>query len=358
MGSKTRIEWSESTWTPIRARSKATGKVGWHCTHLSEGCRNCYAEGLNKRLGTGLAYKPGHAADIEVFLDEKMLLQPLRWRRPRMIFVGSMTDLFADFVTDAMLDRIFAVMALCPHHTFQLLTKRPERMREYLTTPHRPGTGKFITITDDGRQFETPGAHIRAHSAMCDILPLAPAQALNDACAWQDERYPDGDGFLRKWPLPNVWLGTSCEDQATADLRVPELLATPAAIRFVSAEPLLGPINLDLITLRRDGEHPTPLSNKLGDYVQPLRGNFTDSPRLDWIIVGGESGAHARPFDIDWARSIVNQGEAAGTAVYVKQLGSLPHSDGRPMHAAPRGKYGDPAEWPADLRVREMPRAA
>lgn len=133
MADRSKIEWTDASWTPIRARNVDTGKVGWHCEHVSEGCRHCYAEGINKRLGTGLSYKPGLVGPggAEIFRDEKMLLAPVRWKRPRMIFVCSMTDLFAEFVSDEMIDRVFAVMALCPQHTFQVLTKRPKRMREW-----------------------------------------------------------------------------------------------------------------------------------------------------------------------------------------------------------------------------------
>ena len=123
MGAKSAIEWTDASWSSIRARNLATDKIGWHCEHASDGCKFCYAEGINKRLGTGLAFKPGHLtgpmAHLEIFLDEKMLLAPLRWKRPRMIFVCSMTDAFADFVKDEWLDRMFAVMALCPQHTFR-----------------------------------------------------------------------------------------------------------------------------------------------------------------------------------------------------------------------------------------------
>ena len=316
MADRSAIEWTDATWNPIRARNLATGKVGWHCEHASEGCRNCYAETFNeKRLGTGLPFKPGHRGDVEIFLDEKTLLAPLRWRRPRRIFVGSMTDLFGAFVPDEMIDKIFAVMALCPQHTFQVLTKRPARMRKYLTTAHRPG--QFRTILDDGTAIDTPGAHVRTHSAMCDLLPKAPAQALNDACAWQDRKHPGGDGLLRAWPLPNVWLGTSCEDQATADARVPELLATPAAIRFVSAEPLLGPIDFRRWLLGEE-DHGVDISREVGARVGACVGW---TPPLDWIIAGGESGPRARPMHPAWARSIRDQCAAAEVAFHFKQHG-------------------------------------
>jgi protein gp37 len=133
MGDHTNISWTEATWTPVRARNLKTGTVGWHCEHVSEGCKRCYSEELNMKvragIGTGLPFKPGHRKDVEIFLDEKHLVKPLHWRRPRMVFTCSMTDLFADFVKDEWIDHIFAVMVLCPDHTFQCLTKRPEASR-------------------------------------------------------------------------------------------------------------------------------------------------------------------------------------------------------------------------------------
>src|ERR1700749_4070382 len=131
MGDKTKIEWTDATWNPIRARNKSNGKMGWFCIHKSAGCAGCYAESMNTRLGTGIDFKPGHLKDVEIFVDEKMLTMPLRWKRPRMIFVCSMTDLFADFVPDEFVDQMFAVMALAPQHTFQVLTKRARRQRDY-----------------------------------------------------------------------------------------------------------------------------------------------------------------------------------------------------------------------------------
>jgi protein gp37 len=192
---------------------------------------------------------------------------------------------------DEAIDRVFAVMALCPQHRFIVLTKRAERMRDHMTVPHYPG--KFLTIDDAGNATDMPRAFVATHSAMCDLLPTCPPKALNDAAAWQDEHCPDGAGFIREWPLPNVILGVSVEDQATADERVPHLLATPAACRMVSAEPLLGSV----------------------DFSQWIRG-------LGWIVSGGESGPGARPMHPGWARSIRDQCQAAGVAYYHKQNGA------------------------------------
>ncbi len=222
MSDGSHIEWTDASWTPIRARSIAAPRaVGWHCEHVSEGCRNCYAETMNHRLGTGLPYTKPARHQVQVELDEKTLLAPLRWRKPRKVFVCSMTDLFGDWVTDEMLDRVFAVMALCPQHVFQILTKRPERMRAYLATVE-----VWARVEVQARKL---------HHGDCKACRKAD---------WEYRRRPHLNGKVLIGPLPNVWLGTSVEDQAAADARIPELLATPAAVRFLSCEPLLGNIDL------------------------------------------------------------------------------------------------------------------
>ncbi len=302
MGSDTKIEWTDASWTPIRAHNLATDKIGWHCEKVSAGCKNCYAGPINRRLGTGLDYKPGHQRDIAIFLDETMLLAPLKWRRPRRIFVCSMTDLFADFVTDAMIDCVFAAMALAPQHTFQVLTKRPERMRAYVSDPWVEERVRDVAAVLLRRRFEIPDAVPAELLAAIDPLP---------------------------WPLPHVWLGVSAEDQEAADARVPVLLATPAAVRFVSVEPMLGPVDLtphlfistheDAALLEGPDEGPPP--------VLPFRDPATThpddiaTPRLNWVIVGGESGPGARPMHPDWARSLRDQCAAAGVAFHFKQWG-------------------------------------
>lgn len=336
MGSKSSIEWTDATWTPIRVRSADGERVGWGCEKVSDGCKNCYAETLNKRLGTGLPYAVGAVTKAvgEYFLDEKMLTAPLRWRKPRRVFVCSMTDLFGEWVPFEWIDRMFAVMALTPQHTYQVLTKRPERMREYIQRHSAlPLAGTFNDLFTFG------------HRLGMQEIPTAAIEA------W------------RGWPLPNVWLGTSVEDQASADVRLPELLATPAAVRFVSYEPALSAVDF-----------------------RPYLGYQADSAsaggQRDLIIVGGESGPGARPFDVTWARSTVAQCRAAGVACFVKQLGKVvidrndagfegdtptswpagtEHNAGASRQGAPvrvflkDRKGGDMAEWPEDLRVREMP---
>ncbi|MCF6112361.1 DUF5131 family protein [Mesorhizobium muleiense] len=334
MADGTSIEWTQrpgtkgASWNPVRARDRLTGKVGWHCTHDSEGCRFCYAEGFNLRLGTGLAYKPGHERDIEIFLDQKTLQVPLRWKAPRTIFCGSMTDLFGQFVSDEMLDKIFAVAALCPQHTFIFLTKRADRMRRYLSSADRPRlvNGQIWSA------LGTPRGSKIVHNG-------------NWRCSL---------------PLPNVWLGVSTEDQAAADRRIPELLATPAAVRFVSAEPLLGPINLESklggtrwIGGQRgcDGRHQH--AGMAGEVIHgvlhkgdPRRPHHHHddrcAPGLDWVIVGGESGRNARPMHPDWARDLSRQCFINRVPFFFKQWGewvSVSCREGQPVawHEFPDG---------------------
>lgn len=313
MSETTAIEWTDATWTPIRARyfpqegeKGWPERIGWHCEHASPGCVNCYAEAINLRLGTGLPFKPHltragdeRRATVECFLDHDMLVRPLRWRRPREIFVCSMTDLFAGFVAVDMIDHVFAVMALCPQHSFQVLTKRADRMRAYMT--HDDGFGRWGFI--DGRARRIYEKHT-------------------------GKTFPAGKILVG--PLPNVTLGVSIEDQRRNDERLHLLKATPAARRFVSFEPLLEHVTAD------------------------LRG-------IDLAIVGGESGRRARDCETAWIASLIDQARAAGCAPFVKQIGArarLGPPDGISVYLKLRSAKGsDMAEWPEALRVREMPGA-
>ena len=281
----TKIEWTERTWNPI---------VG--CSIVSPGCTNCYAmqmaariermspkldhyKGLTKRVN-GKAVWTGKLA----LAPESTLLLPLRTKKPTMWFVNSMSDLFHEDVPDEWIDRVFAVMALTPQHTYQVLTKRSGRMREYVS-----GLGQSSTTPDRITQLAfSIGANVRGYR---------------------------GSGGLCGRPLPNVWLGVSAERQQEADERIPDLLATPAAVRFVSAEPLLGPIDFtSLPSISGIGRHLDALSNAGCEHA--------DIPsKLDWIIVGGESGPNARPMHPDWARAIRDQCAAAGVPFFFKQWG-------------------------------------
>ena len=275
----------------------------------------------------------------EVRTVPKNLDQPLRWRKPRRVFVDSMSDLFHEAVPDEFIFAVLGVAALTPHHTFQILTKRAERMHDLLTC---------------FRGLEDAAVKSCVGNALSRIGILAV-----DHVNWT-------------WPLPNVWLGVSAEDQARLDERVPLLLQTPAAVRWVSAEPLLGP--LDFAKVRAESYRTLPDEPPLADMlINALSGQFcgawhgretrmfpgdSKGPCLDWIVVGGESGPGARRCDVAWIRDIIRQCGEAGTAVFVKQLGARPISEG-PFNVRQPGirdrKGKDPAEWPEDLRVRDWP---
>ena len=241
---------------------------GWHCIKVSEGCKNCYAEKINQRLGTGLPYTVGAGGEVEIFMDEKLLRAPMNWRKPRRIFVGSITDLFGEFVSDELIDRVLVMIMFCPKHTFQILTKRPERMNHYIQShTGKKGEKYYGLLTTVGSKK----------------LPVHP---------------PGSDN---RWPLSNLWLGVSVENQETADERIPLLLQTPAARRFVSYEPALGPVNFEELGIN------TPGHNHKGE--------------LDWVICGGESGPGARPMHPDWARQARDQCVGAGIPFFFKQWG-------------------------------------
>lgn len=290
MAETSSIEWTDATWNPI------TG-----CSVVSPGCTNCYAM---KLAGTRLQHHPSRAGLTvdtkagpvwtgEVRFNEAWLDQPLRWRRSRRIFVCAHGDLFHESVTDEMIDQVFAIMALAPHHTFQVLTKRSARMRAYMADR----AGKLARFMIDEYLLKAPDAPAKGRS-----LHLAwPVKSVGDIDA------PD-DVTMAQWPLPNVWLGISAEDQPRFEERWSDLQATSAAVRYISFEPLIGPI---LATAER------------------LAG-------LHWAIIGGESGPDARPLHPDWARLILKSCEDAGAAVFFKQWGAW---------APCRSNDGD---WPTD----------
>ena len=214
-----------------------------------------------------------------VHLHEDRLSLPLKWRKPQRVFVDSMSDLFHPTVPDEYVDKVFAVMALASRHTFIVLTKRPERMRAY-------------THQASGRIADTI-IRLRRERGDTDMA-VVPLPHVQPGTAW--------------WPLPNVWLGTSVEDQAAADKRIPHLLETPAAVRFLSCEPLLGPVDL------WGAKYPAANGG--------LQGAVTTWPGgVDWVITGGESGHGARPADPDWFRQIRDQCKATGVAYFHKQAG-------------------------------------
>jgi protein gp37 len=292
MSGKTGIEWTEATWNPV------TG-----CTKVSQGCKHCYAERDWARLSAPRlkpnAYTGRKFTDVAVHPER--LDQPLRWIEPRRIFVNSMSDLFHEAVPDELIDRVFGVMALAPRHTFQILTKRPERMRDYL----------------------------RRH----DLHRLDPIWTAMWGLRTHAMR-PD------HWPLHNVWLGVSVEDQHAADERIPLLQRTPAAVRWISAEPLLGSLDLSpwltCLDVETAGLVDDPLAATL--LGNAMRTGNAAGPRLktiDWVVVGGESGPNARPMSPDWARLLRDQCAAAGVPFLFKQWGEwvpmFGHAKGVPV---------------------------
>lgn len=311
MSTNSSIQWTDATWNPI---------VG--CSRVSAGCRNCYAETMAGRLaamnqrayqevvkspdGYSLRYGPKSTWNGKTFLVESALTQPLHWKKPRRVFVCSMSDLFHEANPFGWIDKVFAVMALCPQHTFQVLTKRPERLAKYVD---------------------------RMEGEIVDLAQVP-------------------------WPLPNVWLGTSVENQKAADERIPHLLRCRAAVRFLSVEPMLWFVDLTRISLGADsGDCLNHVATDIWTGAGDKKRNWGG---VHWVIVGGESGPKARPCNVEWVRSIVCQCKAAGVPVFVKQLGAAPFDTGCAvgMYSARMKdqKGGDIAEWPEDLRVREFPK--
>lgn len=285
MGDKTGIEWTDASWNPV---------VG--CSKVSQGCKNCYAERVFPR-----AY-PGEKFTNVRFLKDR-LMQPLRWQRPRRIFVNSMSDLFHERLKREVIAQIFAVMALAPHHTFQFLTKRAFRMYQILTKSYgqeaEPGEWNYCFRRD-----------VKYWVDKWDwCSPTNPKE--QNQRRWIQHQLSEG-----KWPLDHVHFGVSVENQETADERIPYLLKTPARVRWVSYEPALGPV--DFTTL--------PSASGIGRYLDAFSNAGVDPGalipnKLDWVVVGGESGPQARPSHPDWFRAVRDQCQTAGVKFFFKQWG-------------------------------------
>lgn len=356
MPQKTLIEWADYSSNPVKFELPGHDKPINLCVPCSEGCRNCYASAITRRF-TGVEYAAQVMAKATPVLIEKEIQHMLSFRpkgpfksgdRPK-VFACDMTDLFGPWVPFDLLDKLFAVFALRSEVDWLMLTKRPERMAEYLDS--RAGVWNKYVI----ERIELAGDNLLEFS--------------------------DSDCNIENWPLPNVWLGTSVENQATANARITHLLKCPAAVRFVSYEPALGQVDFSKCKI-----HPVGLAGG-GCFVDPLRvlpgkyfaGNIAP---ISWIIVGGESGPGARPCNVEWLRSTVEQCKQAGVPCFVKQFGKYPSyfcsqcgkDVGKsftgvfvnacgPTHDVLIGeilrikssKGNDPSEWPADLRVRQWP---
>lgn len=286
----TKIEWTEATWNPVRG-----------CSRVSPGCKNCYAELIAARFSD-----PGRPFHLfaertpsgprwtgKTGLVEKHLNDPLHWKIPRRIFVNSMSDLFHEGIPFEVIDQVFTVMVAANWHTYQILTKRADRMFEYFHSGRH----------DNGNGPDRANYHL-------------------------DE---------------NIWIGVSVETQEYADVRIPFLLNTPAAVRFISYEPALGPLSFRWATWQDYRRVP----GKSMGHLDGMNG-------IDWVIVGGESGPGARPFDTEWAQRVVYECKEAGVACFVKQLGAHVIQGGERRKKADK-KGGDMHEWPHEIRVREFP---
>lgn len=274
------IAWTDVTWNPL---------VG--CTRKSAACRRCYAETATARSASEGGWGKGFAEISQggatwtgkVEIREERLRLPLEIETPSRIFVNSLSDLFHESLDATTIDKIFAVMALSPRHVFQVLTKRPKTMQPYLADTEVPARIE--------RQMAAIGGNESSR--------------------------------IEAWPLPNAWLGVTAENQKEADRRIPLLLATPAALRWVAAEPLLEPLDL-----------------KPGTWLAPRAGAKNEAPKLDWVVAGGEISAEAEPCHPDWARSLRDQCARTGTPFFWTQWGEHVPSVGV---EAPAGSSGSAA---------------
>lgn len=350
----TKIEWTDMSVNPMRL-----GR-GHYCEKISAGCANCYASRLQPRFGN----KPfgGHRANATrptVTLDAGRLNAVMRRRKPTRIFWCDMSDMFGEWVTDEQIAACFGVMAATPQHTHLVLTKRAERMRDWVVAHGSEVTCEWLAFKSIG--------HGRLAAYVCGLGARWEPEQIGDEGRVELPGYFEGVEI--PWPLPNVHLGVSVEDQRAADERIPLLLDTPAAVRWISAEPLLGPVDLAPWLRPRypsfgsmgGGSGMETLAQEAWERSWGIPGTRSERHGLDWVVVGGESGPGARPCDVAWIRSIVGQCREAGVACFVKQLGTRPvvqhPTEPGALIAAwctdPKG--GDPDEWPEDLRVRQQP---
>lgn len=310
MGDKTGISWTDATWNPTKG-----------CEQVSPGCRNCYAKHQAARIVRMSKGKPSKYDGLvksgphgdpcwtgEGAFDAEALTLPLRWRSPRRVFVDSMSDLFFEKFTNEQIAAVFGVIAAAPQHTFQVLTKRARRMREWFEWVNEwPVADSHCAeqrVTEAAEKLIEPRLWTRTcHSIALSIETL-------------------------RWPLANVWLGVSVENQAAADERIPELLRTPAAVRFLSCEPLIGPVHIG------DGDNSWLSCRGCEEWdeqshcCESYYVNGSHFRGIDWVIAGCESGPGARPCSVEWLRSLRDQCAAAGVPFFLKQARQLPYIEG------------------------------
>ena len=372
MSGETAIQWTHppgyrgATWNPV---------VG--CRHASPGCLNCYAEVMARRIATmgtkpsvrylqvvkkDAAGAPRAAWNGDFVTVPELLTAPMETRTPTCWFVNSMSDLFGEGVSDEYIAAVFAIMAATPHHRYQILTKRSERL-----------PGWFEWVAKNGFNHANVG-NVLGSCARAELYKIA------------DELGRNFDNPTARWPLENVHLGVSVENQEWANKRVGDLIRAPAVVRFLSIEPQLGPVDVDEAVERVTGTRQYGCDGAHRGSGQPgcpkdLHHHHDSRCRfpIDWVIVGGESGSGARGFQVKWIRDILEQCHGHGVPVFVKQLGAVPlmdESEWREMDPRPRlarhdvdgapagmvtlrlrdhAKGGDMEEWPLDLHVREFP---
>ena len=297
---KTTIQWTDYSLNALKYRD-ASRKSVWGCVKVSEGCKNCYSETSAKRWKRGGPFSLAQMKTLTPYFNETEAANVLRSKEiaGKRIFVSDMSDLFGEWVPDEIIDKHFSLFALRPDVTFQLLTKRPERMAAYLTSFYPEG-GRLEAMLGS---MQVSGESPFDHATDDDVKRLSEIDV-----------------------LPNVWLGCSCENQAAADERIPHLLRCPAVVRFLSVEPMIGPVTLP------------------EEFLQRLHISDDGPKGTRWVIIGGESGPKARPFDLAWARSIRDQCKAAGVPFFMKQdAGPKPGMRGR---------------IPDDLWIQEFPESA
>jgi protein gp37 len=351
MGKKTGIQWTKATWNPT-----------WGCTRVSEGCRHCYAEGEAARTAAGHPDSHGGFLDAKgrwngrVAIMGNKLGDPLRWSKPTEVFTNSMSDVGHEGYSDAEILGLWGIMACAPIHTFQVLTKRPKRLVEVFK---RAAGGTDVHARDNMvlrvACYEAAVALISAKAPAKDCalllgrLMAAQASVKPDAC----------------WPPPNIHVGVSTEDQATATARIPLLFQIPNALAWISAEPLIGPIDLrglgDGSWFDREGADLYDALHGTAYWSSGAEHGKSGGPRLAWVVVGGESGQGARACAVPWIKKVVDDCRGAGVPVFVKQLGAVATVDDRdnPRLMLRHKNGGDPSEWGGlGVYVRQIPKRA
>jgi protein gp37 len=317
---KTNIEWTDFTANPLKYRRKSDGQIVWACIKTSPGCAHCYSETLALRYNRGKLFNAKNKDELEPFIDDDELWQIMSKKKAQGIdvagkkcFLCDMTDLFGAWVSNELIDKVMAVIAYRRDVTFQVLTKRSERMHDYFAE-----NSLNDVLTRQIEEYDAMGLDMKAPEWLRTLQGVFRVTEDWHARKGDECKYR----LPQAWPLDNLWLGVSAENQDNANERIPWLISTPAAVRFVSYEPALGPVTFE------------PWLNMLAGSGES---GWLPSHAFDQIIVGGESGPGKRPFDPEWARSVLRECLDADVAFFMKQWDKV-------------------REIPDDLMVREFPK--